>query len=241
MSCQLCLNEYDHSINKPYTLSCWLHTFCISCIGKLQQRKCPVCKKYFDQYHPNLALLELIPESNYDKLKAESFKILNELNELKNNLANKRDEKQEKYLREINEVKNTINKTANKLVKLVRDSQEKLINEANVIESNMKRKLWFNTRLDENQTKMNLEGNVYHEEQLSIIIKETTESKINLEKSSTMIVNFKENYKFNANKTFDLNESFVIGEIKTNKKVKNYFNNIFYCYLIFFFFSKVTC
>jgi hypothetical protein len=33
----------------------------------------------------------VIPESNYDKLKAELFKILNELNEMKNNLTKKRD------------------------------------------------------------------------------------------------------------------------------------------------------
>ena len=95
---------------------------------------------------------------------------------MKNNLANKRDEKQEKYLKEINEVKKTINNEANNLVKLVRDSQEKLINEANVIESNMKRKLSFNTRLDGNQTKINLEHNNFDEDQLSLLIKKIKKS-----------------------------------------------------------------
>ena len=176
MSCQICFNPYDHSLYKPYTLTCQLHTFCISCIGRFNERKCPVCNKSFKKSFPNLALLEVIPESNYDKLKAESFKILNELNEMKNNLANKRDEKQEKYLKEINEVKKTINNEANNLVKLVRDSQEKLINEANVIESNMKRKLSFNTRLDGNQTKINLEHNNFDEDQLSLLIKKIKKS-----------------------------------------------------------------
>jgi len=42
----------------------------------------------------------VIPELNYDKLKAELFKILNELNEMKNNLTKKRDEKLDKYLKQ---------------------------------------------------------------------------------------------------------------------------------------------
>jgi hypothetical protein len=93
MSCQICFNLYDHSLNKPYTLASQLHTFCVSCIRRFNERKCPVYKKSFKKSFPNLALLEVIPESNYDKLKAVSFKILNGLNEMKNNLTKKRDEK----------------------------------------------------------------------------------------------------------------------------------------------------
>ena len=41
-----------------------------------------------------------------------------------------------------------------------------------------------------------------------------------MEKTSSFIENFKENYKFNLTESLNLNELFVIGEIKTNKKVK---------------------
>jgi hypothetical protein len=218
MSCQICFNPYDHSLYKPYTLTCQLHTFCVSCIGRFNERKCPVCNKSFKKSFPNLALLEVIPESNYDKLKAESFKILNELNEIKTNFTNKRDEKLNKYLKQISEIKDAINNEADNLVKLVKDNQEKLIKEANSIEMNLKKKFSLNTIIDENQTKINLEHNNFYEEQLSLLIKEIKESKINMEKTSSFIENFKENYKFNL--TESLNKSFVIGEIKTIQKVK---------------------
>jgi hypothetical protein len=220
MSCQICFNPYDHSLYKPYTLTCQLHTFCISCIGRFNERKCPVCNKSFKKIFPNLALLEVIPESNYDKLKSESFKILNELNEMKNNFTNKRDEKLNKYLKQISEIKDAINNEANNLVKLVKVNQEKLIKEANSIEMNLKQNFSLKTIIDENQTKINLEHNNFYEEQLSLLIKEITESKINMEKTSSFIENFKENYKFNLTESLNLNELFVIGEIKTNKKVK---------------------
>ena len=99
-------------------------------------------------------------------------------------------------------------------------NQEKLIKEANSIEMNLKQNFSLKTIIDENQTKINLEHNNFYEEQLSLLIKEITESKINMEKTSSFIENFKENYKFNLTESLNLNELFVIGEIKTNKKVK---------------------
>ena len=197
-----------------------MHTFCISCIDELTVRSCPVCNKLFNKSFPNLALLEVIPESNYDKLKAESFKILNELNEMKNNATKKRDEKLSKYLKQISEIKDSINNEANNLVKLVKMNQEKLIKEANSIEMNLKQNFSLNSLIDENQTKINLEHNNFYEEQLSLLIKEIKESKINMEIDSSFIENFKENYKFNLTESLNLNELFVIGVIKTNKKVK---------------------
>jgi len=85
MSCQICFDNYDHSIR--------LHSFCLCCINKLNEKKCPVCSKTFNKTYPNLALLDLIPESNYDKLKAESLKSFNEIKQIKNELIKKRDEK----------------------------------------------------------------------------------------------------------------------------------------------------
>jgi hypothetical protein len=93
MSCTICFNSFDHSVHKPYTLSCLLHTYCISCIEKLDKKNCPICNEPITKKHPNIALLEFIPESKYDKLKSETLKSLHELKEIKQNLNQKRDEK----------------------------------------------------------------------------------------------------------------------------------------------------
>ena len=67
MSCDICFNNYDHSIHKPYMLSC-PHTFCLSCINKLSNKKCPNCSISISVKNPNIALLEFIKESIYDKM-----------------------------------------------------------------------------------------------------------------------------------------------------------------------------
>ena len=88
MTCQICFNSYDHSIRKPYSLSC-PHTFCICCLEKLKGNKCPSCNLSIINKNPNLALLEFIPESSYDKIKAESLKAINEIHEIRNDFNKK--------------------------------------------------------------------------------------------------------------------------------------------------------
>jgi len=136
--------------------------------------------------------------------------------------------KLDKYLKQTSEIKDTINKSETNLVRLVKDNEEKLINEVNSIEKSLKKNFSFNSLIDENQTKLNLELNNFYEEQLSILLKEKSESKINLLKVSSMIDNFKENYKFNLNESLCSNELFTISEIKSNKKVKSIILKIYF-------------
>ena len=86
--------------------------------------------------------------------------------------------KLDKYLKQTSEIKDTINKSETNLVRLVKDNEEKLINEVNSIEKSLKKNFSFNSLIDENQTKLNLELNNFYEEQLSILLKEKSESKI---------------------------------------------------------------
>jgi len=74
MNYTICLEPFDHSINKPYSLSSCPHTFCASCLKRLNTNKYPICAKQIASKNTNIALLELIPESEYDKLKAETLK-----------------------------------------------------------------------------------------------------------------------------------------------------------------------
>ncbi len=221
MSCQICFHPYDHSVHKPYTLSCLSHTFCICCIDKLTEKKCPVCIKPFDQKNPNLALLEFIPQSNYDKLKTKSLKILNELNEIKQYLNKAQDAKLTEYVEQIAEIKNNINNEANVIIELVKSSQEKLIKEASSIELDLRKCLSFENiisikSLDTKMyhSKLSIETNKYSEEQLVQFCTDTFNDKINLNRCCNIVDKFKEDLKFNLNQN-----SIEFGEIKTNKKV----------------------
>ena len=71
MECGICYEQYDHSIRKPHLLSSCGHTYCLSCLKRLVDYSCPTCKKISIEKYPNNALIEFIPESNYDKLKSK--------------------------------------------------------------------------------------------------------------------------------------------------------------------------
>ena len=58
---------------------------------------------------PNIALLDFIPESNYDHLKSVSFKIINEINEIKRCLKNNREKKIKLHLEKLDSIKKSIN------------------------------------------------------------------------------------------------------------------------------------
>jgi len=45
-------------------------------LEKLTNKKCPSCGKLFREKHPNIALIEFIPLSSFDKLKGECSKAL---------------------------------------------------------------------------------------------------------------------------------------------------------------------
>jgi len=79
--CDICINPFDHSIHRPTVLACG-HTFCLTCLKKLNANQtCYSCNKAYIEMNTNIALLKMIPESNYDKLKAKTLKGLIEINE----------------------------------------------------------------------------------------------------------------------------------------------------------------
>jgi hypothetical protein len=240
MSCTICFNSYDHSVHKPYTLSCLLHTYCISCIEKLDKRNCPICNEPITKKHPNIALLEFIPESKYDKLKSETLKSLHELKEIKQNLNQKRDEKLNEYLQQIGHVKQAINKQSNKFVKLIKSNKLKLLNELSLIEVDLKKKCFNSNQIIENDveirvnnSKFMLENNECSKKKLIQLNKDTCELKTRLNELLMQIEQFNENYEFKLNKKLKLNDG-VIGKIQTNQKVNNFRINFFNHDLTFF-------
>jgi len=222
MSCDICFNNYDHSIHKPYMLSC-PHTFCLSCINKLSNKKCPNCSISISVKNPNIALLEFIKESIYDKMKAESQKTLNEINELKKTLTDKREVKLNEYVAKINEIKMHISNESKKFISLVKASELNLVNELTELEKKMRKRLSL-SKEDSVMTKSLLlskqfvENNSLNEEQLTKLTQETLSIKTKLNELGIQIEAFKENLEFTDYTNVSMKDG-LIGEVKTNQKV----------------------
>ncbi len=67
MKCKICFEPFDHSIHKPYSLSLCPHTYCLKCLQSNECQVCPECREPIKGKNINIALLEVIPESSYDK------------------------------------------------------------------------------------------------------------------------------------------------------------------------------
>ena len=133
MNCEICFNPYDHSIHKPYVLSC-PHTFCIGCVNQLTVNKCPTCNTEISIKNPNIALLNLIPESSYDKLKAAFEKTLNELTDIMNTVNVKGEPKLIEFLEKVISTRNSIKNEISKFIELVKSSEEEQLDQLKSIE-----------------------------------------------------------------------------------------------------------
>ena len=78
--------------------------------------KCPTCSEVINGRNPNWALLKLIPESKFDKLKAEFEKQLTKIGNLKKELTFVRDKQSEKNTEQIHLTRNQIYNRLNELV-----------------------------------------------------------------------------------------------------------------------------
>jgi hypothetical protein len=119
MNCEICFVPFDHSIRIPNHLAC-AHTYCLSCIKKLTNNKCPTWNKRFIEKNPNIALLKLIPESIYDKLKEQVLKGCPELKEIDQNLKISRTEKLNKLETSLKSIKQHISDKTNKMDNILR-------------------------------------------------------------------------------------------------------------------------
>ena len=61
MECFICLNDYDHSVHLPKSLSC-PHTICSSCLERIHDSRCPHCRTPITIVNTNLGLLALVPD-----------------------------------------------------------------------------------------------------------------------------------------------------------------------------------
>lgn len=130
MSCNVCYSKFDHSKHKPYFLSNCPHTFCVDCLKRLENKSCPICNKAFKEIHPNLSLLEFIPESEYDIALNKLEKTYKSTISIRSNLQKNKNEKLTVCLREINEIKKQIDKTCEEAINQIKTKRDCLIDQA---------------------------------------------------------------------------------------------------------------
>lgn len=229
MSCQICYSEFDHSRHKPYSLSNCPHTFCIDCLKKIKSKKCPYCNVPFTSKNPNLSLLELIPQSQYDIRRSELDKLVNEAKELKTKLHSESKKKLNEHLSKLQELKLEIKRTTSKQIKQILSHKLNLLDEVHYNESSVKNsinKLKYDADVDMklNAIKYDLETNDLDEEQIDNEKNEINQVKIKLNQMIIKVAQINEHVEFITNRQID-SETGVFGEIKGQEKVKINFKN----------------
>lgn len=217
MNCKICFQPFDHSFRQPYILHC-THTYCRGCVNTEQM--CPICNIKIDDKILNLALLESIPLSNYDKLKIESLNSIKDTNKMLTDLITKRQSKLDECFYKLNQIKEIITNETNKNIDLLKANQKDLIDEINQLEINLDTNLTSNL-IDQNvltNSVKNLEENEFSEEELLILKKTIMNKNKDLNDLSIQIENFKKNYEFIINENINFKQPFI-GELKTDNKV----------------------
>ena len=126
MECDICLEKFDHSLNKPLVLIRCAHTICAKCVDNLVEKKCPTCNCDIEETRTNWSILKTAIESDYDKLKAELDKTFNEIESLEKKLNKAKEIKIEENYNRVKIVKNHVEKQANELIKLINENKKRM-------------------------------------------------------------------------------------------------------------------
>jgi len=223
--CQICYEQYDHSIRKPHLLSSCGHTYCLSCLNRLGDNKCPTCKKVSNEKHPNTALIEFIPESNYDKLKSNILVSWISLNQTKQDLKLSREEKIEQHKAKLIFAKQVISEQATKAISVLRQNESALMNKCDLMlnyltnnfdADSFENDFHFEIR-DENfriMTKEIIDKNVLTENELACLNKKIHDINKKLNQLSFKVKNFEINFEFTPMSTAISNDDLFTCKIK---------------------------
>lgn len=218
--------QYDHSRHKPYSLSC-PHTVCLHCLNKLNDPRCPICKASIQAKHPNLALLELIPQSEYDCIRMQLEKKFIEAKEIKQMLSVECEKFLVHNLNELKTLKRQVTTQANELIDLIRKNKSELLNQVNCIEFSLTKQMnsfELDSQIGQRMKNAELcelsinELDTLNEDILSL------KKKLNRMKSSDFL---KQTHKF-VSFTNVNSETGVFGEIISSETVSSAFINTIY-------------
>ncbi len=234
MNCDICYELFDHSIRKPYSLATCPHTYCSKCLQQFNSNNCPQCNEPIKGKNINLALLKLIPESSYDRLKEKSLKTCVEINEMKKDLKKNREEKLNIHETKLNSIKQTISDETNKIITILKQNELMLTNECDTLLDEIKFNLNSNN-YEENimfqidNSKMLIEKDELDEDELNILKNQIIELKDQLNHCSDQLKNFEISFKFIENQIS--NCTLLFGKII--KVILKLFNIILFIHSIF--------
>ena len=197
MECEVCLRTFDHSKFKPYVLNTCAHTACISCISQCTDQ-CPLCETKFSSKNPNWSLLQLVPDSNYDKLKNSLKQTLIEVRKLKKDFNLEKNRKLEENTRKINKLKTEIYERFTEIINLIQLNRDKMIEQSKHLETYLSKRM-NHIRIDEtklNQIELTIDSNEYNEADLVIWNQEATENKLDTIKQIKKLESFNNSYQF---------------------------------------------
>ena len=231
--CQICYEPYDQSIRRPYSMSSCPHTYCLKCLEQIKNNRCPECGIRSKGKNLNMALLQLIPESEYDKLKAESLKAFIHLNEAKQDLKQNRLEKISIHETKLESIKQVISDETEKIIDILKENKNNMINECDQMLDEIKNQLSSIKYEDKESlqvglTKVKIEKNELNENEMKSLNNKIIEINNELNKLSDSIKNYENNSEFVLNKISD--ESLLICELKTVKKNYIFIFSILYYY-----------
>jgi len=209
------------------------HSYCLNCLEQLPTNKCPQCNKTFKDKNPNIALLKLIPKSTYDYLKDESLKSLIDLNQIKQDLKDKRETKLKHHQTKLTLIKKIIGDETNKLIDNLKQNEQQLVNECNKTFDEINAYLDSN-KYEENvllqiniDSKEQIEKNNLNKDKLNDLNNKMKEIKQQFDKLLNQVENYEKIYKFIPNKIS--NDALMIGKIEhemVKNKLKFYIINI---------------
>jgi len=216
-NCEVCMEQFDHSVHKPHILLC-PHTFCLSCINQLTNKSCPICNEPFNKTNINVALLKFIPESSYDKLKDESIKALIQLNEIKQSLKSSRQEKLTSYGNKITSIQKTISKETEKAINNLKTNERQLNDECKSVLKEIQEyldpsKYEDNILFQIDESREKIEKDKFNEVDLTNLNKKITEINSSLNKLTDEINSYENKFEFNLNEISK--EKLAIGKLET--------------------------
>lgn len=225
MQCKICLENFDQSKHLPYCLLPCCHSFCINCLLKQSALfiACPNCNTEISGKSPNWDLKELIPESEYDKLKSQLQQALNEVNDLKKQCDKLRGIKTEENLSKINLLNGEINSKSDELINSIQLNRNKLLNETKNIEEYLNKKI--NELKINNQIEIKfkdaqnlLDNNELTDSDILNLKTEISAKKLDLTNKIDQLEKFENGYELLV-KTEPTNQ--ILGEISNNGWIKN--------------------
>lgn len=215
MNCDICFEFYNKDERRPMTILPCTHTFCYQCLNELKKLKykCPKCKKHITNEIPCYALLNLMDMKSdvYSEFKQQIYERVKDIKETQEQLRSECEFKLEQTSNEISSIKSEINKRTSKLISLVKINREKLLYEADCIQSNLSDIILGNLYIQDIRLESN-DLNSMKRGQLKSLIDELSRFQCDLNYKLNQLNETTFNYEFEPNRDLNYNNS-LIGEI----------------------------